>query len=230
MKSQIKILTIIVLLLSCQNQEANTSASTGANLKGKEFSYSEVVLYDNFRNTLEPDTSTTPSFTQFSPLYIGKLCDSIKLTYKPGKIKSRTLDDGKYKSPGPEDIEVFIDTSKTIGFSMHFLDYEYKSEYRTAIKSYPVFIKNKTIDTLNIGFGDFLPLLTETEDSNGKWSVYERPFIYDCGTGITSLILPPNQIAITALRQKTAQEGANVRVKFETRKGDIHSNSVRFNF
>ena len=65
---------------------------------------------------------------------------------------------------------------------MSVWEYYKKPEYRVGKKSYPVFIENKSTDTLSIGFGDILPMTTEILDSHGQWTEIERPFIYDCAS------------------------------------------------
>ncbi|PSK83751.1 hypothetical protein CLV93_103166 [Prolixibacter denitrificans] len=109
---------------------------------------------------------------------------------------------------------------------MSVWEYYKKPEYRVGKKSYPIFIENKSSDTLSIGLGDILPMITETKDTLGEWTEIERPFIYDCGTGLTELYLPPNEIVITALRQNFGTTNTKFRVKYELADSAVYSNEI----
>lgn len=226
MKQIVSIILTLLALTSCQNREAKKVELKNEKSEKKELPYSDVILYDYFDNELLLDTISNHFEAQFSPTYIGELRDSIKLTYKPAKIENRTPDWDKYRRPNPKDLGIYIDTTKTIGFSMSVWEYYKKPEYRVGKKSYPVFIENKSNDTLSIGLGDILPMTTEILDSLGQWIEIERPFIYDCGTGLTEFFLPPNQIAITALRQNFGMSKAKFRVKYELADSTVYSNEI----
>ncbi len=225
MKKFFIILTLIILT-SCQNQDAKNVELRSDKSEQQEFPYSDIVLYDYFDDELLFDTISNHSEAQFSPMYIGEARDSIKLTYKPAKIESRTLDWDKYRRPNLNDLGIYIDTAKTIGFSMSVWEYYKKPEYRVGKKSYPVFIENKSNDTLSIGFGDILPMITETKDTLGQWIEIETPFIYPCATGLTKFFLPPNQVVITALRQSFGVTKVKYRIKYELIDGPVYSNEI----
>ncbi|PTB92956.1 hypothetical protein C9994_13445 [Marivirga lumbricoides] len=63
--------------------------------------------------------------------------------------------------------------------------------------NYHVLLSNNGTDTIYIGYGDVLPLIMEARDSTGVWRPIEKRFIYMCGNGVGSIILPPNQVALT---------------------------------
>jgi hypothetical protein len=113
-----------------------------------------------------------------------------------------------------------------VGFPMGIWEYYKKPEYRLNKKSYPIFIKNKTSDTLSIGFGNILPIITESQDSTGHWKKIERQFSYFCGTGLTKFYLPPNEIAITTLRINYGKKNTKFRVKFKLGENEIYSNEI----
>ncbi|WP_146141978.1 hypothetical protein [Prolixibacter denitrificans] len=226
MKQIVSIILLILVLTSCQNGDAKKVRPEIQKSEKKVFPYSGIVLYDHFDNELLLDTITNHFEAQFSPVYIGNLKDSIQLTYKPSKIENRTPDWDKYKRPAPNDLQIYIDTTKTIGFPMSVWEYYKKPEYRVGKKSYPIFIENKSSDTLSIGLGDILPMITETKDTLGEWTEIERPFIYDCGTGLTELYLPPNEIVITALRQNFGTTNTKFRVKYELADSAVYSNEI----
>jgi len=191
--------------------------------------YSDLILYDNFDNELIFDTISNKREAQFSPIYIGEIKDSIKLTYKTSKIEYRTHNWDKYRSPKETELNIFIDTTRTIGFTMWVWEYYKTPEYRVNKKSHPILIKNRSSDTLSIGIGDILPMITEVQDSIGNWKQIERPFFYGCGTGLTKFYLPPNQIAISVLRKNYGAKKTKFRVKFGLGDTEIHSNEINGN-
>lgn len=65
-------------------------------------------------------------------------------------------------------------------------------------KAFPVLIRNTTTDTIYIGYGNQIPIITEAKSKNGKWTPIEKRHTYFCGTGLLSIILPPNEIVITS--------------------------------
>lgn len=177
--------------------------------------YSNVVLLDDFENNLILDTVQYKRIAQFSPLYVGAIKDSIQLTYKAPNITYKTKDWTQFRTPKATDLEIYIDTTKTIGFSMPIWKYYTAPEYREQTKSYPVFIKNKSTDTLNIAIGNMLTMVTEIKNSKNVWIPLEQKFLPGCGVGLNMLYLPPNEIAITALRQNFGTIATKQRIRFE---------------
>lgn len=231
MKHFANIILLLLILTSCQSKEKNNEIAKTEQKKQISKPYTNLVLYDNFDNELILDTISNRRTAQFSPIYIGEVKDSIKLSYKTSKIEYRIedIDWGEYRSPKLTDLDIFIDTTKTIGFPMWIWEYYKAPEKRVNKKSYPILIKNQSSDTLSIGFGDILPIVTEVQDSIGNWKQIERPFIYDCGTGLTQFYLPPNQIAISALRENYGANNTKFRVKFRLGEYEIYSNEINGN-
>lgn len=222
----------MILSSSCQKnkKEEDVEQIEQKDQKAKQTAsrYSELTLYDDFDNELILDTISIGREAQFSPLYIGELSDSIKLTYKTAKINSRTYDWDEFKLPAQADLEIYIDTTRTVGFPMDTWEYYLETEHRVNKKSYPIFIQNQTLDTLSIGFGDILPMVTEMKNHNGNWTEIEKRFTYYCGTGRTIFFLPPNQIAITSIRQNFGNDLVLFRVKYELGDDDnILSNEIK---
>jgi hypothetical protein len=170
MKHFANIILLLLTLTSCQDKEKNNGIAKTEQKEKINKPYSNLILYDNFENELILDTISNRREAQFSPVYIGKIKDSIKLKYKTSKIGNRLEDInwGKYRNPKTADLNVIIDTTKTIGFPMWIWEYYKAPEHRVNKKSYPIFIKNESSDTLSIGFGDVLPMVTEVQDSIGN--------------------------------------------------------------
>jgi len=221
------VILLILVLTSCQNDENYKQIAKTEQDEQISMPYSSLILYDDFDNELILDTVSVQREAQFSPIYIGEIKDSIKLIYKTSEIEQRTHDWFKYEIAEKTDLEIFIDTSKTIGFPMDVWEYYKAPEHRVNKKSYPIFIKNRTSDTLRIGCGDIIPMVTESQDSLGNWNQMEQPFIYFCGTGLSEFFLPPNQIMISSLRQNFGKSNTKFRVRLELRQSKIYSNAIK---
>ncbi|MFK7748392.1 MAG: hypothetical protein AB8B65_08385 [Kordia sp.] len=226
------ILVLTFLASAChQKQEKKTVTKlpllqASSEIKKSNHPFANINLYDDLNNELILDTLEYNRDAQFSPLYIGDLKDDIKLTYKISKLKHGTSLDFNYVTPKSSDFTIFIDTTKTIGFPVSMFEHYKKAEYRTNKKSYPVFIKNKSADTLHIGLGDILYMRTEAQDTTGNWQEIERDHIYFCGTGLRSFYLNPNQIAVTALRQNYGRYKTKFRIRFGNLEHKIYSNEI----
>lgn len=90
-------------------------------------------------------------------------------------------------------IEIKIDTSVKIHKLAFSLSYT-----SPCIHAYPIFVKNMETDTIYIGYGNFIPLILEAQDSSQNWRPIEERRTYRCGVGVGSIILPPNEMLLTA--------------------------------
>ncbi|WP_070138142.1 hypothetical protein [Crocinitomix algicola] len=216
---------IFFFVTSCQDISQKQKLSNGNLTTDSSLSLPEIVLIDRFDNQLFLDTLINRIVAQFTPIYIGPLKDSIRVTYKISNIPQQ-LEYSPYRIPNENDISIFIDTSKTIGFPMPIGEYYKTPEYRIKKKSYPIFIKNLSLDTLKIGYGELLPMVTEAQDSLGNWIELEKPIVLYCGTKKNDIFLPPNQYAITTLRQNFGITPTVFRVKYETKDSVVFSNKI----
>lgn len=224
MKKTMSLLLLLHCIVACNY---NTKKQPFFSNKKSNSRYSNVVLYDAFSNPLVADTIYYTRIAQFSPLYVGNLKDSIKLNYKAPQITHKTKIWTKYRTPNQNDLDIYIDTTKTIGFSMPIWEYYTKPQYRTNKKSFPIFIKNKSTDTLSVAIGNMLTIITETKDSINNWIPIEKKFLPGCLTSLNMLYIPPNQVLITPLRQNYGTHKTKIRVRFELGLNDtIYSNEI----
>lgn|GEM_PF-787398 len=98
-----------------------------------------------------------------------------------------------YKSWHEADISITVDTSQRIKNDEIKVDWDYRY-----FEAFPVLLENLDEDTIAIGYGHFLPLITEAMDSLGNWKPIEEKWIYSCGMGVGTIILPPNEIGLSA--------------------------------
>lgn len=198
--------------------------------------FRKLVLVDTFSNNLSSKICTSKTSTAFHPMYIGEWIDSIPLTYYSRAVENRTRDWEKYKRPDSTDLLLFVDTTRIIGEVETFIltpppppysKVEWRLKYaRGNTRSYPVFVSNTSPDSLEIGYGEYLSLLLEAQDSTGKWKPIQRPFIYGCGTGLTKFFLLPKEFALTSCPLFEGDYETLLRLRFGHNKGAV-SNTFR---
>ena len=93
----------------------------------------------------------------------------------------------------------------------------------TGFYAYPVFLKNETNDTLQIGSGNYIYMIVEAVDSFGVWRPIQRPYVYFCGTGLNSIIIFPNEYMITACDIFNGDYSTKLRLKLK-RNNNLLSN------
>ncbi len=232
MKHSVFAIVLALLVSACHtNQEKKATVKlqtleASNETKKSEYPYANVNLYDRFKNELVLDTLKYDREGQYSPIYVGKIEDSIKLIYKTSKLEYGTDYEHSSVFPNASDISIFIDTTRTIGFPKLMSESYKKFEHRTNKKSYPVFIKNRSTKNLQIGIGDILYMNTEAKDSTGNWREIESNYMYFCGTGLRRLQLKPNEIAVTALRQNYGRYKTKFRIRFGGTQRKIYSNEI----
>ncbi len=208
------------------NPVIENSASKNDSTSNPMSYYSKLKLIDRFDNALQKDTATRIVKAQFSPIFIGDKKTEITITYNASKVGNRTGKWVNYKIPDSNSMIIFIDTTKSVGSPMGVWEYLNKADYRKDKIAYPVFIENISIDTLEIGFGDILPIIMEAKDENGIWKPIQKKFIYGCGKGLTEFFLAPKQIAITTMKQFEGTFKTKLRLVYSYTTLKIYSNEI----
>ncbi len=206
-------------------------------------------MLDSFNNELFYDTYRSMTTSCMHPIYIGRKQDSIWLDYNIKGMGNRsTLD---YYSPDSNDLILYIDSTQIIGSVIKNRSVipppgyivETSSQYnlnamheRGNTKAYPVFIKNVSQDSLVIGYGDYVPVIVEAEDSLGIWRPVQKPYYYDCGYGLSYFYLRPEEIIITSCKlfkgnystKMRLVFGANRKIKSNTFNGSIYYDQFNY--
>jgi hypothetical protein len=125
-----------------------------------------------------------------------------------------------YKSWRNADISIKVDTAQRAMNDDIHVNWE-----EPFFEAYPVLIKNLEIDTITIGYGHFLPLITEAKDSTGNWRPIEERWTYMCGNGVGTIILPPNEIGLSATMIYHGDYSTTLRVRIDS----IFSNEFKGN-
>jgi len=179
----------------------------------KEKNFTSITLVDTFSNKLVPDTANHITEAEFHPLYMGIDQDSISLNYTSYNTNYQTPNWNQYKHSASTGMDIFVDTSTIIGSPLGFYGVlpssfsedskngeQKRVDFRGGTKSYPVFLKNLSQDTIELGYGEFIPLLIEAKDSLDNWKLIQEPFMYFCGTGLSHFYLPPGEITVTSCK------------------------------
>jgi hypothetical protein len=158
-----------------------------------------IVIDTLHRNRIQLETVWLQTGI-YRPVYIGIEKDTIINSYRPNFKKYFVYNEDRSKYIKPDSTEIFIvvDTNRVV--SEHAIIWEDDGSMcsEKSFEAFPVFVVNTTKDTLNIGNGNHLPIIMEAIDANGLWKQIEERFIYNCGTGLNSIILPPNNIVVTS--------------------------------
>lgn len=209
---------ILFILTTCGGSQSYEMA------EDFEENENRIVFIDSISNDLKKDTSTSLKEADFHPLYIGKKTDSIHLNYNPKKMEFEcvTTQWGRFKTPDSSDLNISVDTNALIASVQHYIDWVaadslselYPALYTMHYQSYPVIIENLTKDTLEIGYGEYVPLIIEARDETGEWKSIQRPFVYGCGTGMPFYFLPPGEILITSCKLFDGEFKTTMRLAF----------------
>ncbi|PHR23171.1 MAG: hypothetical protein COA38_17295 [Fluviicola sp.] len=208
-------LSVLVIAISC-NRTTNKDVD-----EVETFQFPKIT--DRFKNdTLELTSEIWLNYGDHTPYYFGKLTDSVSIERylrpmlpppgadtsewnfepKEGKFDEYFLDwmdNREFKRRDSADLFIKVDTTQIIN--------------NNGRKAFPVLIQNKSIDTIYIGYGSQIPIITEAKTKNGEWKPIEERFIYMCGNGLHSIILPPNELVITSELIYTGNFKTKLRLK-----------------
>lgn len=221
-------LLLILLCLSCENEIIVSS-----NLE-KEESYFPLIIdsleYEGIE--MESDWLNTANYKIY---YIGEEEDTIAINYRFNS---------HYLGPLTEFYYFLDDTifyEERIPYQKYFRDWMRPSTHsinpdQANLKitvdtnqlvfndgniAYPVIVKNMDKDSVQIAYGDFIPIIMEAIDAEGNWMSIEEHWMYMCGNGVGSIILPPNEIVLTSAYKYYGKYKTLMRLKI----GKNYSNS-----
>jgi len=196
-------LSVLVIAISC-NRTTNKDLD-----EAETFQFPQIT--DRYKNdTLELTSVIWVNYGDHNPYYFGKLTDSISIERYLRPMMPTPL------PPGADTSEWDFEPKKG-KFDEYFLDWMDNREFKrkdsvnlfikvdtTQIinndgrKAFPVLIQNITTDTIYVGYGNQVPIITEAKSKNGEWKPIEEQYTYMCGNGLHSIILPPNEFVLTS--------------------------------
>jgi hypothetical protein len=159
----------------------------------------------------------------YAPLYVGPYQSRLRADHQlgqryhdvgfgPGNGEAEPLPT-RLRLPDSTRLQILVDTTQ------HLADYAQvwnaaRQELTGAIfAAYPVFVVNRSNDTLLLGAGSHLRLQLEARDPQGRWRPIERPFSYMCGVGLRSIRLRPGQLALTTVPRPAGRYRTRLRLR-----------------
>jgi len=219
MKKLIVIL-VVLTLISCEKEN-------------QTFSRNIKIVQDSVRS-LKIKNIKEKDYVSSNLMYIGKIKDSVELLNNlflppPPEPLASSIEDlysknyrlkkekkwkeirkyfknyNKFSLINKDKIELeFKENDTIIGFDDIDLDY---------YKSFPIFIKNISKDTMSLGTEGYFPVILEAKNREGKWfEINKLPRI--CGSFSNVVCLPPNEIIITSMFHYTGNYKTKFRLKF----------------
>lgn len=195
------------------------------------------ILIQN-ENSCKPILLTTQTRLEgdYRLLYIGKPLDTITIIESissppsPVKVNQKIIFNepfyafGNYRAERypnfeyeiPQRLSIIIDTSQVI--SRFYPSYE----MYCCFENFPVFIRNVDTKSVDITINDRVLLIIEALNSNGEWVSIDEKFFVECGAGVDTYLLHPNNICVTSIPRYDGNFVTQMRVKI----GSNISNSV----
>jgi hypothetical protein len=128
-----------------------------------------------------------------------------------------------YKSWRVAKLSIKVDTTQSVKNDDIHVSWE-----EPFFDAYPVLIENKENDTITIAYEDFVPLITEAKDSMGNWRPIEKDWIYTCGNGVGTVILPPNEIVLSAAMIYHGHYSTTLRLRIDSTFSNEFEGSINY--
>jgi hypothetical protein len=244
----ILIIGLFAILVSCKTETNEQFVSPVKEM------FKFPVIIDTTDYKISKRESTWLSTADYELLYIGKWKDTIypnyKLKYYPlpdlssidqmepsdtiGYHKMLTehmmypyyidwMAPNHHKSWHEAELSIVVDTSQRV-----INDYFNVKSESPFFEAYPVLIENIDEDTITIGYGHFIPLITEAKDSAGNWRPIEENWKYGCGNGVGTIILPPNEIGLSATMIYHGDYSTTLRLRIDSSFSNEFKGSINY--
>ena len=211
---------------------------------------SSIVLIDTLTDKLTLHCTDMKTTTRFYSVYMGPEKDTIDINYNYDNSNSQTEFWQRFEKPNAENLSIYVDTTQLIGSALgkkglipppppapptaekeinswhtkEDANWKKRIAERKAKKSYPVFIKNLSSDTLLISFGYDLPLIIEAQDSSLIWKPIQMKQTYHCGTGLHDHILGPKELIISTCPLFRGSFKTKMRIAYQYNSDILYSN------
>lgn len=203
----------------------DTSSLTGRNKSFEEFSTSNYkpLYLGNKKSTLFVDYFI-PKYTKDPNLIkpVGHKAtkdDSLKEDYLNKYESYFTIQNSDdLINQDSADIRIYIDTSQVV----RSITLKNWNTDTIIYNSYPVIIQNEMNSDIIVGYGFQIPLIIEVENDQNNWIPIETKYLYPCGNGLRSMLLPKDEIIITSLPISEGKSKTKMRLKL----GKNYSNEV----
>jgi hypothetical protein len=218
----------MLVVLSCETKGDEFKLSGP-----KENSIIGIIYSDTLSKISQFDIANCITESEFQPLYIGYFLDSIYLNYNQYAVSQIVEDLDSYPSPHEDSLIITVDTTQFIKSLESNGEWEGNEKLEwvyseVCLKSYPVIIKNLSKQKIMIGYGNYLPLFMEAQDSVGEWKRIQTPYFYGCGYGMTFPFIDKDQILITSCKLFEGNFKTKIRLNYRSYE-NIYSNEFSAN-
>ena len=216
MKNTITYLLTASVLLAC-------SSHGDLDRDEPEEDFDFPVFIDNEKLSADAVDITWLNDGNHNPLYFGVIADTILVKRAYGRLIPPP------PPPGSKESIPEIKKGKYDDYFLDWMDFRNYTNYDSVElnilidttqfitnrnrKAYPVIIENLHSDTIYVGYGSYIPIITEALNKKGEWKPIEERFIFMCGNGVESIILPSNQIVVTSELVYTGKFKTKFRIK-----------------
>lgn len=190
----ISLFSLLISVLSCKQQQE-------VKIAFEKQKFPKIIDRMAGQKT-ELDSVAWLTYANNQPYYFGELLDTIIVNRKIDQRSENFAtgyDYGNVLTIDSASVGIKVDTSQIIN--------------TLGLKSNPVLIYNKTKDTLFIGSEGRIYFVIEGKTKAGEWKPIEKHFFPFCGTGVISIILPPNKLALSSVVKYSGNYKTKLRIK-----------------
>ena len=101
----------------------------------------------------------------------------------------------KYLSWDSASLNIVVDTSRII----KNINFTGLCDSLFAFEAYPVFLENKSGRKVAIGYGSHIDIILQAKNEQGQWQDIEWPYMYGCGTGLATIVIAEDEMALTSV-------------------------------
>ena len=205
MKNLSLLLLGILFIWACKNEK------TAITMRMPQKPLSSIVLKDSFQNKLQKDTFSRYDMIFPSLLYIGKMSDTVILSYNK-KWENFGKEEKRFPyEPDSNEVEIFVDTTRFVGNGTS-IPKGYRWHARGELICYPVFVRNNSKDTFDIGAANYMSVIIEAQLSTKEWVEIQKYPAF-CGNGLVHNFLPPQYLAVGTCKIYKGDYKSKLRMK-----------------
>ena len=185
---------VFIILANCKKE-----IETKISFEERKF---PIIIDDMTGQKAELASADWLGYAHNQAFYFGEFLDTIKVNRKTDFKSEYFASEYPYTNILTMDsakVEIKVDKSQTIN--------------TLGLKSNPVLIYNKSIDTLFIGTDGGIYFITEGKTKTGEWKPIEKHYFPFCATGVVSTILPPNKVVLSSVVNYSGDYNTKLRIK-----------------
>jgi 6-phosphogluconolactonase (cycloisomerase 2 family) len=229
MKNSYLIFFIFFLISGCKNEVKKVVRKIEPVTKFPIITNAKNIKYESF---FDEENPTWISTANYSFNYIGKLKDTISLgieSFSIAEFPKNRMKVSKIEKLKRPNAEYYIEWDKKNRYT--FMQ-EQKVEIQISSKQinnfHTALLRNRAKDTIPIGYGNIIPLILEAKNKLGKWKPIQERFVYMCGNGVGTIILPPKELVITLVPIFKGNYKTQLRLSMGNNKSNVILGNINY--